>query len=67
MSSFGVGRLAGRSLAVSRLLFADDTLIFCDADLEQVLFLRMILIWFEAVSASQSWFLLVWCLILTYC
>ena len=50
MSSFGVGRLEGRSLAVSRLLFADDTLIFCDADLVQVLFLCMILIWFEAVS-----------------
>ena len=38
MSGFGVGRLEGRSLAVSRLLFADDTLIFCDADLDQVCF-----------------------------
>ena len=27
-----------------------DTLIFCGADLDQVLFLRMILIWFEVVS-----------------
>ena len=34
MSSFGVGRLEGRSLEVSHLLFADDTLIFCDADLD---------------------------------
>ena len=34
-----MGRLEGRSLAVSHLFFADDTLIFCDADLEQVLFL----------------------------
>ena len=49
MSGFGVGRLEGRSLAVSHLLFADSTLIFCDADLDQVLFLHMILIWFEAV------------------
>ena len=49
MSGFGVGRVEGRSLAVSHLLFADDTLIFCGANLEQVLFLRMILIWFEAV------------------
>ena len=38
MSSFGVGCLEGRSLAMSRLLFADDTLIFCDADLDQVCF-----------------------------
>ena len=49
MSGFGVGRLEGRSLAVSHLLFVDDILIFCDADLDQVLFLRMILIWFEAI------------------
>ena len=33
MSGFGVGHLEGRSLAVSHL-FADDTLIFCDADLD---------------------------------
>ena len=73
MLGFGVGCLEGRSLEVSHLLFTDDTLIFYDTNLDQVLFLRMILIWFEAVSglkiiwASQSWFLLVWCIILTYC
>ena len=53
MSGFGVGNLEGRSLAVSHLLFANDTLIFCDADLDQILFLRMILIWFEAVSGLK--------------
>ena len=53
MSSFGVGRVEGRSLAVSHLLFEDDTLIFCGADLDQVLFLRMILIWFEAISSLK--------------
>ncbi|XP_030923333.1 uncharacterized protein LOC115950243 [Quercus lobata] len=50
---FDVGRLEGRSLEVSHLLFADDTLIFCDADLDQVLFLCMILIWFEVVSGLK--------------
>ena len=50
MSSFGVGSEEGRSLSVTYLLFANDTLIFCGVDLDQVLFLRMILIWFEAVS-----------------
>ena len=49
MSSFGVGHLEGRSLAVSHLFFADDTLIFCDANLDQGLFLCLILIWFEVV------------------
>ena len=53
MSRFGVGREEGRSLVVSHFLFADDTLIFCGADLDQVLFLRMILIWFEAVSGLK--------------
>ena len=33
--------------------FADDMLIFCEADLEQILILRMILIWFEAVSGLK--------------
>ena len=50
VSGFGVGNLEGRSLAVSHLHFVDDTLIFCEANLDQILFLRMILIWFEAVS-----------------
>ena len=31
-SGFSVGRTAGPSLMVSHLLFADDTLIFCDAE-----------------------------------
>ena len=53
MSGFGVGRLEGRSLEVSHLLFAYDTLILCDVDLDQVLFLRMILIWFEAISGLK--------------
>ena len=53
MSGFSVGNLEGRSMAVSDLLFADDTLIFCKADLDQILILRMILIWFEAVSGLK--------------
>ena len=34
---------------VSYLLFANDTLIFCDADLNQILILCMVLVWFKAV------------------
>ena len=48
LSGFRVGNLEGRSLVVSHLLFVDDTLIFCDADLDQLLILHMVLIWFVA-------------------
>ena len=40
-------------MAASHLLFADATLIFCEPNLEQILILRMILIWFEAVSGLK--------------
>ena len=34
---------------VSHLLFADDTLIFCDADLDQMLIIQQVLVWFGVV------------------
>ena len=53
LSGFSVGILEGRSLTVSHLLFADDTLIFCEANLDHILILRLILIRFEAVSGLK--------------
>ena len=53
LSSFNVGVSAGRSLMVSHLLFVDDTLIFCDTNIDQMLILHMVLIWFEAVSSLK--------------
>ena len=46
--------LKEHSLVMSHLLFADDTLIFCDADLDQHLLLCMVLIWFEAISSLKK-------------
>ena len=53
LSGFNAGASTGRSLMVSHLFFADDTLIFCDANIDQMLILCMVLIWFEAVSGLK--------------
>jgi hypothetical protein len=48
---FQVGRTDG--LGVSHLLYADDTIIFCDANPEQLLYIRMVLTCFEAVTGLR--------------
>ena len=53
LSGFNVSASADRSLMVSHLLFTDDTLIFCDVNIDQMLILRMVLIWFEVVSGLK--------------
>jgi len=40
-------------MKISHLLFADDTVVFCDNDCEQIVNLRCILIWFQAVSGLR--------------
>ena len=35
--------------SVSHLLFVDDTILFCDADVEQILHIRLLLLSFQAV------------------
>ena len=49
-SGFTVGNEAGSLMSVSHLLFADDTLIFCDADSTHITALRGILSRFEEMS-----------------
>ena len=38
---------------MSHLLFADDTLIFCDAEADQLQYLSWTFMWFEAISGLK--------------
>ncbi|RVX18032.1 putative ribonuclease H protein [Vitis vinifera] len=38
---------------VSHLLFADDTLVFCDTSQDQMAYLSWLLMWFEAISGLR--------------
>ena len=44
------GRRGGGE-CVSHLLFADDTILICDADMEQLLHVRLLLLCFQAVTS----------------
>jgi hypothetical protein len=50
LTSFLVGSRNNEELVVSNLLFADDTLIFCDANPLQIQYLRHLFFCFEEVS-----------------
>ena len=53
LTGFSVGGGPNDPISVSHLLFAYDTLIFCDADPSQLLFLRLVLNLFEDVSGLR--------------
>ena len=53
LRGFEVRGRSNTPLMISNLLFADDTLIFCDADLDQIGYLKCTLFCFEAVSGLK--------------
>ncbi|WMV54059.1 hypothetical protein MTR67_047444 [Solanum verrucosum] len=46
-------RIGEGSLEICHLLYADDTIIFCEATVEQVTYVRVILVVFEVVSGLK--------------
>ena len=50
LSGFSVGGEVSNPLQISHLLFANDTLIFCEVSSDNLIYLRAILTWFEATS-----------------
>ena len=38
---------------VSHILFANDMILFCDADVEQILHIRMLLLYFQVVTGLK--------------
>ena len=43
----------GEELVISHLLYADDTLFFCETDKDQLKFLSWTLMWYRAVSGLK--------------
>ncbi|XP_059636152.1 uncharacterized protein LOC132278376 [Cornus florida] len=50
---FRVGRDVASQLEISRLMFANDTLMLCDANAYQLRYLRCVLVWFQVVSGLK--------------
>lgn len=56
IKGFNIGNQSGVNLKICHLLYADDTLIFCDAKVEQVSYIRVVLVIFEAISGlAVNW------------
>ena len=53
ISSYKANDRRGDGVCVSHLLFVDDTILFCDADIEQILRIWMSLLCFQVVTGLK--------------
>ena len=49
IQEFEVSKVVGNSMEITHLQYVDDTLILCGAEDEQLLILRLLLVYFEAI------------------
>ena len=53
IQDFQVGPIISTGIRVSHLLFANDTILFCDASREQILSIRLVLTCFQAFTGLK--------------
>lgn len=53
LSGFQVNSHVQGGLHISHILFTGDTILFCDATREQLLYIRMVMIFLEAIMSSK--------------
>ena len=53
IKGFRVGSEGEGGLSISHLLYANDTILFCDAELEHLMYIRLILTCFQAITGLK--------------